>query len=205
MKRDQQQVKKAAQELGTKIKNESLKEIEDSTAQGDIKKDSVKANFSKSAQKIIQKGMQPKDMIGLSDQMVEGIYGQAYRLYQTGRYDDASQLFRLLIMINSNESKYLLGLAACFHMLKEYKSALETYAICAVIDSMSPVPHYHSSDCYLQKGDKISAVISLELAVQRSEGKPEYQNLKDRAKLTIESLKKEIYQGATPRTPTPNK
>lgn len=174
MRGDQKQIKKATEELG--------QEISKNASEG----------YNKVASNVFQKGFSPKDVLGLSDQMVEGIYGQAYRFYQTGRYQDASQLFRLLIMINSTDPKFTLGLAACLHMLKDYKSAVEAYALCGIIDPESPIPHYHASDCYLQMKDKVSALISLELAVKRCGEKAEYKTLKDRALLTIETIKQEI-------------
>jgi type III secretion system low calcium response chaperone LcrH/SycD len=85
-----------------------------------------------------------------------------------------------------------MGLAACFHMMKEYKNAVSTYAICGVIDPDNPIPHYHASDCYIHMNDPVSALIALEMAIKRAGDKPEYQMLKDRALLSIESLKKEI-------------
>jgi type III secretion system low calcium response chaperone LcrH/SycD len=172
MKGDQQQIKKATEELGAVLGKERAKELQTV------------------ADKIVKQGVMPKDAMGLSDAMVEGIYGQAYRLYNTGKYKDASQLFRLLIMLNSSEPKYAMGLAACFHMLKDYKNAISTYAICGVIDPENPIPHYHASDCYIHLNDPASAAIALELAVKRAGDKPEYQVIKDRAALMIESLKK---------------
>ncbi len=174
MKGDQRQIKKATEDLGAKVGDEKSKE------------------FKSVAEKVVQGGTMPKDMMGLSDAMVEGIYGQAYRLYNTGKYKDASQLFRLLIMLNSSEPKYAMGLAACFHMIKEYRNAISTYTICGVIDPENPIPHYHASDCYIHLNDPASALMALEMAVKRAGNKPEYQTLKDRALLTIESLKKEI-------------
>ena len=174
MRSEQHQIKKATQELGATLGKEKAKD------------------FQNVADKVVRQGMMPKDMMGLSDAMVEGIYGQAYRLYNTGKYKDASQLFRLLIMLNSTESKYAMGLAACFHMLKEYKNAVSTYAICGVIDPENPIPHYHASDCYVHMKDTVSALISLEMAVKRAGDKEEYQMLKDRALLTIDALKKEM-------------
>ncbi len=178
MKGKQNQIKKAANELSHLVGQEKRQEFQNVTNQ-------------------VTSGVMPKDIMGLSEAMIEGIYGQAYRLYNTGKYKDASQLFRLLIMLNSTESKYAMGLAACFHMLKEYKNALSTYAICGVIDPYNPVPHYHASDCYIHLKDPMSAIISLQMAVKRSADKPEYQILKDRALLTIESLKKEIEKQKT--------
>lgn len=190
MKSDQNQVKKSTEEMGAKLSKEPVGK-------------GMRKNYSKTAQNLIEKGFIPKDALGLSDQMVEGIYGQAYQLYQTGRYNDAIQLFRLLIMINSTEPKYAFGLAACFHMMKEYKIAAETYSICALIDIQSPVPHYHASDCYLQMKDNISALVALELAVKRAGQKTEYKALKDRALLTIETLKKELAQLASLQAQAP--
>ena len=176
MKSEQHQIKKGVEEVGSSIAKDKAQD------------------FQKVADKVVHQGVMPKDAMGLSDAMVEGIYGQGYRLYNTGKYKDASQLFRLLIMLNSTEPKYSMGLAACFHMLKEYKNAVSTYAICGVIDPENPIPHYHASDCYVHMKDPVSALISLEMAVKRAGDKAEYQTLKDRALLTIEALKKEIDQ-----------
>ena len=95
-------------------------------------------------------------------------------------------------MINSTDPKYAMGLAACFHMMKDYKAALDAYTIVSVIDAQSPVSFYHSSDCFMQIGDPASALIALEMAIKRAGDKPEFKTLKDRAALTAESLKKEV-------------
>lgn len=181
MKGDQkEQVKKSIEKMGANIGSEQARNME---------------KLSKSA---MMDQLLPKNAMGLSDAMVEGLYSQAYRLYNTGKYKDASQLFRLLIMIDSTEAKYTMGLAACFHMLKEYESAITSYALCGIIDADSPIPHYHSSDCYIQMKDYVSAIISLEMAVKRSGEKPEFQSLKDRALMTIESFKKDAKIGDLP-------
>ena len=133
-----------------------------------------------------------KEILGLSDDMVEGIYGQAYQLYQTGKYKDAAQLFQLLIMVNSTEPKFHLSLAACLHMMKDYASAADAYAICSALDSDNPLPHYHASDCYLQLNDPYSALAALELTMERAGSKPQFQIIKDRSKLTAETLKKTL-------------
>jgi type III secretion system low calcium response chaperone LcrH/SycD len=174
MKGDQkEQVRKAVENMGGAIASGKSVDME---------------KLSKNA---LMEQLLPKNAMGLSDAMVEGLYSQAYRLYNTGKYKDASQLFRLLIMIDSTEAKYTMGLAACFHMMKEFESAISTYALCGIIDPDSPIPHYHSSDCYMHMKDYVSAIISLEMAIKRAGEKPEFQSLKDRAYMTIESLKKD--------------
>lgn len=183
MKGEQQQVGKAAQELGKQLKE----------TMGEEKLNQANKQMSR---------LMPKEFMGLSDAMIEGIYGQAYRLYNTGKYREAGQLFRLLIMVNGTEAKYAMGLAACLHMLKDFKAAAEAYMLCTAIDAHNPIPHYHASDCYIQMKDKLSALVSLELAVQQCGDKPEYKTLKDRAQMTIQSLKKDLQTGNQEKKPS---
>lgn len=157
----------------------------------EVKKD-AKKDYDEMAANILKKGVLPSEALGMDEQMLEGIYGQAYRLYNTGKYAESGQIFRLLIMINSLEPKYSMGLAACFHMLKEYKNAIDTYNLTSIIDPENPIPQYHISDCYIKLGDKVSAIIALKLAIKRASNKPEYQTLIDRSKMTIESLKNDL-------------
>jgi type III secretion system low calcium response chaperone LcrH/SycD len=175
MKGEEQEVRRAAQAIGEGL----------GTAE-------MAGTIVNVMDKLLKTGVMPREELGYNEERMEEIYGQAYRLYNTGKYVDALELFRLLIILDSTDSKYYLGLAACFHMLKEYENAVKVYAIAGIVDSQSPVPHFHASDCYLQMNDKASAILMLELAVLRSGDKPEYQILKDRAQLTIDSIKKEL-------------
>lgn len=181
MKSEKHQVQQAAQKAGEAI------------AKGDIIKD-IPEKAQQTAENLIDKSMMPKDIFGVSDQTMEGLYGQAYRLYQTGKYKEAMQLFRLLMLGNATESKYAFGMAACFHQMKEYKSAVESYALTSMIDPTNPLPYFHASDCYLEMKDKMSASISLQAAIKNAGNKPEYQTMKDKAKLTLEGLNKELNQ-----------
>lgn len=144
------------------------------------------------ASKMMVQGLTPKDAMGVSNAYTENVYAQAYRLYNTGKYGDAAHLFRMLIILNAMEPKYLLGLAACLHMLKEYYDAIQTYTMCSALDPETPIPFYHSSDCFIQMKDPLSAMICLEMAIDRSKEKPEYAKIKERALLSLESLKKQV-------------
>jgi len=144
----------------------------------------------KISKNVFEKGMLPKDAMGLSDSMVEGIYGYAYRLYNSGKYRDASHLFRILILLNPTESKYILGMAACQHMQQDYKNAIATYAFIGLIDPYNPLPHYHVSDCYIKTGLIPMAKAELEQAIEKCGSQPQYALIKERAELMWESLEK---------------
>lgn len=177
MKREQEKVSRAARGAADKMADEAAKNLEEA------------------AENVVKRGILPKDAMGIDDQMLEGIYGQAYRLYNTGKYKEASQIFRLLIMVNSMEPKYTMGLAACFHMVKEYDHAVDGYTLCSIIDPDNPIPQYHAADCYINMGDKLSAVVALKMAVKRAGKRGEYATLVDRAEMMIESLQKELNEG----------
>lgn len=171
---EQKRIKAALNDLGKDLGNDNTAIIDDLL------------------KKFVGSGSTPKDILGISDEKSESIYANAYLLYNTGKYGDAIHLFRLLIMMDPSEIKYILGLSACFHMQKEYRKAVDTYSLCAAMDTESPIPYFHLSDCFLQLQDKPSALIALEMAVQRAGDKIQYQILKDRALLTIDSLKKDF-------------
>lgn len=155
------------------------------------KEEEVEKALAELGNKVMKQGMTPQEATGLDPQILESLYAQAYRLYNTGKYIDAAHMFRTLILMNAMESKYVLGLAACFHMLKEYKNAIETYTICSVIDPHDPIPYYHQSDCFVQMKDNLSAMLCLELTINAAGNRPEFSKIKERAILSLEGLKKE--------------
>jgi type III secretion system low calcium response chaperone LcrH/SycD len=155
-------------------------------------KNQAEQEYTRAAEKILKEKMTPKDAMGVSASYLENVYAQAYRLYNTGKYGEGVHLFRILIMLNPMEPKYLLGLAACFHMLKDYDNAIQTYTMCSALDPTTPIPHYHTSDCFIQQKDYVSAMISLELAIERSGDKQEFNKIKERSLMSLQSLKKQL-------------
>lgn len=156
---------------------------------GKFVEEKLGSDFEKIGAAGIKKGNSIKDVLGISDESAEAIYGQAYLLYTTGRYKDAAEIFKLLIMMNSTESKYVMGLAACYHMLKEYHSASSTYMLVSAIDTVNPLPYFHASDCYIQMGDPISAALMLEMTLKKAADQKKFETLKQRAEITLAGLK----------------
>ncbi len=166
------------------------------------KTDQLEKSFEGVTNKIQNFGMSPKEAFGVSPSFLEHAYAQAYRFYNTGKYGEAIHLFRLLVMFNAMEPKYMMGLAACHHMMKEFPSAIQTYTLCSVMDPGNPIPHYHSSDCYTHLKEPLAALLSLELAIQACGDKPAHAKLKERAILSRDSLKELVK--STPLNPEPD-
>lgn len=136
------------------------------------------------------KGMMPKDALGIGDSNTEALYADAYQLYNTGQYEEAKKIFATLFMIDPLDARFPFGIAASCHMMKDYERATNWYFKTSLFDPDNPVPHYHASDCHLRLNDPISAVASLRLVVDRCGEKIQYQNIKQRAEMTIDNLLK---------------
>ncbi|MBS0635891.1 MAG: SycD/LcrH family type III secretion system chaperone [Verrucomicrobia bacterium] len=140
----------------------------------------------------LKKGIMPKQALQISDDTMEAIYTQAYTLYNQSKYRDASYIFRLLMLLDFTTPKYVLGLAACAHRVQDFTNAANLYFLCAALDPDNPIPHFHSTDCYLQLGAKAIASYSLQLAIEAAGDQPQYQTIKQRAELMKEALDKQL-------------
>lgn len=77
----------------------------------------------------IQQGATIKDIQGIPDSLMEGIYAFAYKFYNEGRLDDAEVFFRFLSIYDFYNSDYIMGLAAVYQLKKSYEKAIELYSL----------------------------------------------------------------------------
>lgn len=170
MKDTKQAIRDAANQAGDHVKEESEKD------------------YRSLADKAFKGTISIKSLAGISDAKEEAIYAHAFMLYNTGRYKEAAEIFRLLVTVNATEPKYMMGLAACFHLMKAYESAISSYQMCTFLDPSNPVPHFHLSDCYIQIKDPTSTVAALKAAIRCSEGRPEFNVLRERCEITLSGM-----------------
>jgi type III secretion system low calcium response chaperone LcrH/SycD len=95
----------------------------------------------------IQAGATFKDMHGLSDETMEGIYSQAYVLYTSGRLDEAETFFRFLCIYDFNNVDYALGLGAVLQLKKRYEKALDVYAMAYTIGRQDGRALFYAGQC----------------------------------------------------------
>jgi type III secretion system low calcium response chaperone LcrH/SycD len=174
------------------MKNVKNQLNQDSNKVGEHVKEKVGETMAKVSGGSLKSGFNIKILAGIPDSKVSTLYAQAYQLYNTGKYRDAIEIFRILILLDSTESKFMMGIAACLHMMKEYNAALEAYTLVTFLDPDNPVPFFHASDCALQLKDKLGAMVALQMALKKAQNKPEFKTLKERAEITLEALKKEV-------------
>lgn len=138
--------------------------------------------------KILFEGILPKDALGISRDQMDNLYSQAYHMYNTGKYADACHLFKVLALCDRTEPKYMIGMAASQHLMKDYKDAVQSYLLSATLDPENPMPYYHVADCCIQLKDTASAMVFLEMAINKARTN-EHTELKERSQLVLERLK----------------
>ncbi|MGK5594182.1 MAG: SycD/LcrH family type III secretion system chaperone [Parachlamydiaceae bacterium] len=171
---------------------EQIREIIEKVTPNLSKED--KAKQEELLQQVFEEGKQLKDVLNVSNETIEYLYSQAYQLYKTGKYPEANRYFHILYILESQDVRFPMGIAACHHMQKHYRQAVEWYYLCAALDDTSPLPYYHISDCFLKLGEKLSALIALRMLGVRITDEPQFAKIKEKSQRMMESLTEEIKQ-----------
>lgn len=134
-----------------------------------------------------------------SDSDCEALYAAGHGLYAQGRYPQASQVFALLVMCRSLESRYLRALAASLQMQGRYAQAIEHYATVMLIDPDDPRPLLHTCECLIRMGRAADAGGGLQLVIDEYDLGP-WPDVKNKVSGLIALLRREgsFTQGRNP-------
>lgn len=146
---------------------------------------------------LLMEGKTLKESFNIGKDILEFMYSEGSRLYRLHKYEAASKYFHLLYLLDGKDTRYVLGIAACYHMLKNYPLATFWYLVLAVLDLKTPLAFYHLSDCYIQQGEKKAGCYLLKKVIERIGKNPAYAQLKERTTLMIGQLEKEIMEVET--------
>jgi type III secretion system low calcium response chaperone LcrH/SycD len=116
--------------------------------------------------KHIGEGKTFQELLSYSDETMEKFYAVAYRLFQTQRYEEASDAFVFLTTLNPNVHNYWLGLGMSEQLNNQHHAAIIAYSLAIMTNADNPTPYYHSAACYRATGDLESALASLDLALE---------------------------------------
>ena len=98
----------------------------------------------------------------------EPFYADAFAQYESGRFEDAIEAFRLLCFQYPLEGKYWFGLAASLQEGKQYNDALQAWAVASVIKQTDPYPHFHAAECYFSLQNLDEALMALDAASEHA-------------------------------------
>lgn len=139
----------------------------------------------------LSKGVTPQEILGFKDETLNKFYAAARKLFQDKRYTDAADAFLFLVTINSYHYDYWLGLGASTQHLGEYEEAIDAYEMAAICQLESPEPYFHLAKCLFAMHDRESALQAIDLAIEYSEGRSEYDDIHRQALAARALLMKE--------------
>lgn len=141
------------------------------------------------SRRLFDLGQDPKEVLGLTEEGIEGLYATAHQFFQAGNYDMAIHFFRMGALLLPSDSRFYVGIGASFHEMKQYENACFYYEIASTLDKENPLIDFYQSDCRLRLNQKDKAVECLSLVIRKGAKKPLYQTVVDRAILTLAKLR----------------
>ena len=128
---------------------------------------------------------------GITNEDLEAVYGVAHGLYSAGRYADALDLFRFLVLHAHVTGRYWFGLGACQQMLGDTAGALKSYGMAALFDPAEAEVPLRAAECFLKLGDRVNARSAAEAAGIVAGNAPAKPAIAQRARLLIARIDRE--------------
>ncbi|POB00608.1 CesD/SycD/LcrH family type III secretion system chaperone [Chromobacterium sinusclupearum] len=140
----------------------------------------------------VSSGATLKDVHGIPQDMMEGLYAHAYDFYNKGRLDEAETFFRFLCIYDFYNSDYIMGLAAVCQLKKQFQKASDLYAVAFALSKNDYRPVFFTGQCQLFMRKAAKARQCFELVCEQSVD----EALRAKAQVYLESLK-EVEAGSS--------
>lgn len=127
--------------------------------------------------KELAAGKSAQEILGFSDVTMDKFYSAAYTLFQNKKYTDAANAFLFLVTLNPYHYDYWLGLGAATQWCGDYEAAIDAYEMAAICQIDNPVPYFHLAKCLFAMHDRESALQAIELALEYSEGRENFEDV----------------------------
>lgn len=142
----------------------------------------------------VSKGATLKDLQGIPNDVMEGLYAYAYDFYNKGRLDEAETFFRFLCIYDFYNQDYIMGLAAVCQLKKQYQKAIDLYAVAFAMGKDDYRPMFFTGQCYLFLHRVGKARKCFELVCEHSKD----ENFRKKAQAYLETIKKTLHQSDKP-------
>ncbi|WP_440029650.1 type III secretion system translocator chaperone SicA [Chromobacterium amazonense] len=116
----------------------------------------------------VSSGATLKDVHGIPQETMEGLYAHAYDFYNKGRLDEAETFFRFLCIYDFYNPDFIMGLAAVFQLKKQFQKACDLYAVAFALSKNDYRPVFFSGQCQLFMRKAAKAKQCFELVCEQS-------------------------------------
>ena len=89
---------------------------------------------------IFENGLTPMRAMGMTDRDIAPIYALAYNLFRAGKYKEAAEYYKVLLLLDPYRPSFSMALGACYHRIKQFENAAICYMQAALYDDSDPLP-----------------------------------------------------------------
>ncbi|KML40114.1 hypothetical protein VL15_38295 [Burkholderia cepacia] len=143
-----------------------------------------KENVAARVLDAVMKGALLKDIHGVPDDVMEGIYAFAFDSYNKGQLQQAEEFFRFLCLYDFRNADYMMGLAAVFQLQQRYQQAADLYTVTYALSKNDFRPVFHAGQCHLSLGKVGKARQYFEMVAMQCRD----QSLRDQAQAYLDAL-----------------
>ena len=110
-----------------------------------------------------------KDIHEIPEEMMNSLYAHAYQFYLKGKLDNAETFFRFLCMYDFYNTDYFMGLAAVYHLKKQYQKAADLYSVVFAMNGSDYRSVFYAGQCHLMMSENLNARRCFDLVCDRSD------------------------------------
>lgn len=151
-----------------------------------------KKELGKIMVKVFEKGMTPKEAMGVSEKEISEIYGFAYYNFSIGKFEEAKQLFKMMFTLDPRKGEYATCIGVCHHKQKEYEDAIAMYLLSSGLSAKDPVPLFYAYDCFKCLNQEYVAAMMLMTTIEKAGAQPQYAKLKQNAQTLLDALEAKL-------------
>lgn len=148
----------------------------------------LQAEFEEKMMKVFTSGGSLKKMMNIPQDFLEESYEKGYYLYKSGNFKEALPIFHCLQYLDPDDPRFVFGIAATYHHMKQYQEAAGNYLLYEAFDNSDPLLAYYLYDCFSHLGDRDWAIHFLKKAHYFASEDPKYQALKDKLEVEIQGF-----------------
>lgn len=137
-----------------------------------------------------QKGGTWKLLFQIDDQVIKEYYEVASHYFHEKKYQEASDLFTYLSILDPYSYDFWMGLAAAKQALNKFEESLLHYTTASAIKPEHPTPHLQLSTCFFAIREVDLAKEELAKTLELSKGHPEYKENYETALLLMQNFPK---------------
>jgi type III secretion system low calcium response chaperone LcrH/SycD len=126
-------------------------------------------------------------ILRLDERDFDLLYSVGHTHYKQRRFDDASKIFGVLLMLDHFERRYVVAFAATLRMTGDYESAIRYYTLATIMDAGDPQACLGICECLIALGRRHDAAEGLAMVLRQFDG-PSHERVRDRARALLNLL-----------------